>query len=31
MSVTLFSDPYSRNVSNINEPDKLGEELNNGI
>ena len=31
MSVTLFSDPYSRKVSNINEPDKLGEELNNGM
>lgn len=31
MSVTLFSDPYSRKVNNINEPDKLGEELNNGM
>lgn len=30
MSVTSFSDPYRRKVSN-NEPDKLGEELNNGI
>ena len=30
MRVTLFSDPYRRKESN-NEPDKLGEELNNGI